>query len=55
MMNGTVFHARYGRGEVMATEDNRITVRFEDEAVGNRKFPYPEAFECFLCCGFHKG
>ena len=49
-MNETVFHTRYGRGEVTETEENRITVRFEDASVGSRKFPYPEAFEFFLCC-----
>lgn len=48
-MNGTVFHARYGKGRVTGCEAGRVTVEFEDESVGSRKFPYPEAFENFLC------
>ena len=48
-MIGTVFHARYGKGRVTGREAERVLVEFEDAAVGCRKFPYPEAFESFLC------
>ena len=43
-----VYHGRFGKGEVIASEGGKITVLFEDVTVGERRFVYPDAFGGFL-------
>ncbi|MBQ8407272.1 MAG: hypothetical protein IJY39_00255 [Clostridia bacterium] len=45
-----VYHVRFGKGVVVANEGGKITVAFEDPAVGEKRFAYPDAFESFLRC-----
>lgn len=48
-MSVYVFHNRYGKGVLTEIDAGRASVEFEDSAVGVKKFPYPDAFESFLC------
>ena len=48
-MSVYVFHNRYGKGVLTGIDAGRASVEFEDSAVGVKKFPYPDAFESFLC------
>lgn len=47
LVGESVCHARFGRGQIVHVEPNRITVSFQ-EPYGEKRFIYPDAFECFL-------
>ena len=48
MKNESVKHVRYGTGRVAEVVQNHMVVLFDGEA-GRKVFPYPDAFERFLC------
>lgn len=48
MIGKAIRHKSFGRGTVSALDETHIRVRFEDEALGEKAFPYPAAFEKFL-------
>lgn len=48
MKNESVKHVRFGAGRVAELDQNHMVVLFEGEA-GRKVFPYPDAFEGFLC------
>lgn len=47
LVGENVCHARFGRGQIVSVESKRITVSFQ-EPYGEKRFIYPDAFECFL-------
>ena len=47
MLNEKVKNIKYGVGTIVGTDDNKITVKFE-EVIEEKIFKYPEAFEGFL-------
>lgn len=47
LVGENVCHARFGRGRIVHVEPRRITVCFQ-EPYGEKRFIYPDAFECFL-------
>ena len=48
MKHESVKHVRYGTGRVAEVVQNHMVVLFDGEA-GRKVFPYPDAFERFLC------
>ena len=47
MLNEKVKNIKYGVGTIVGTDDNKITVKFE-EVIEEKIFKYPDAFEGFL-------
>lgn len=47
LINENVEHIRFGKGLIIGEEADRITVEFPD-AIGNKRFQFPDAFEQFL-------
>lgn len=45
-----VKHILFGNGRVISQDDKHIRVAFENEAVGEKSFVYPDAFAKFLSC-----
>lgn len=48
MQNAAVVHRLFGRGIVKETEGRTISVLFEKDGIGEKKFLYPDAFRQFL-------
>lgn len=48
MKNESVKHVRYGTGRAVEVVQNHMVVLFDGEN-GRKVFPYPDAFERFLC------
>lgn len=47
LLKKQVTHKAFGKGVILEKSDNIITVEFS-EAIGAKKFPYPEIFESFM-------
>ncbi len=48
VLNKVVWHTVFGRGTVIAADERYFTVEFEDNAVGDKEFIFPSAFETVL-------
>ena len=47
IINKEVKHARFGEGEVVSQEEQRISVKFSEQ-YGTKQFVYPDAFGKYL-------
>lgn len=47
LLNCVVSHQKFGKGKVLGTTENLITILFDS---GEKSFQYPEAFESHLIC-----
>jgi hypothetical protein len=47
LVNEPVRHIKYGKGNIVNQENNRIEISFDDN-VGTKSFLFPDSFERFL-------
>ncbi|MDO4563704.1 MAG: hypothetical protein Q4C12_07705 [Clostridia bacterium] len=48
MKEVTIRHIRFGSGTVVSESEGYIKVKFDNEAVGEKTFVYPDAFSSYI-------